>query len=140
MAYAINPHLPPYNGSDSNKDSSYCRRRSSFRAVWVSGRNCRVPHFWCFELVVHTSLLICGGNFGEKYPGSGILGLIIMSERLKRSLGDAISQYLFTPESRPRLPHFPTHRRNVALMGALNDLLVPYMRASEDLVDTHSIL
>ncbi|XP_063821249.1 uncharacterized protein LOC135071388 [Ostrinia nubilalis] len=63
-----------------------------------------------------------------------------VSERLRRALEDTIGQYRFTSDSRPRLPRLPTHRRNLALMGALNALLIPYMRTSTNLFDTHSIL
>lgn len=62
------------------------------------------------------------------------------NEQLRSALEDAILRYRSTPDSRPRLPRFPTHKRSLVLVGALNTLLAPYIMTSKDLTDTHSIL
>ncbi|XP_061712770.1 atherin-like [Cydia pomonella] len=62
------------------------------------------------------------------------------NEQLRRTLEEVITQYRSTPNTRPRLPRLPMNRRNLALMGALNALLEPYLRTSKDLDDTHAII
>ncbi|XP_063377562.1 uncharacterized protein LOC134664747 [Cydia fagiglandana] len=62
------------------------------------------------------------------------------NEQLRRTLDEAITQYRSTRNARPRLPRLPMNRHNLALMGALNALLEPYLRSSKDLDDTHAIM
>ncbi|XP_022814502.1 uncharacterized protein LOC111348202 [Spodoptera litura] len=63
------------------------------------------------------------------------------SEELRRALEDAIQEYRFvSPSLRPHLPRLPMHKKNRALMCALDAELSNYFDTSEDLLDTHSIL
>lgn len=63
-----------------------------------------------------------------------------VNEQLRSTLEDVIREYRYTSSPRPRLPRLSANKRNLGLMGALNVLLAPYLRASENLIDTHSIL
>ncbi|CAH2227584.1 jg19715 [Pararge aegeria aegeria] len=59
-------------------------------------------------------------------------------ELLRSALEDAILMYRFKPlHLRPKLPRLPIHRRNMALVGALDQILGEYLITSEDLSDTH---
>ena len=63
------------------------------------------------------------------------------NEEIKETLECAIRRYRYMPPmSRPRLPRLPMHRKNKALVGALDSLLSSYLENSENLGDTHSIL
>ncbi|XP_050555349.1 uncharacterized protein LOC126911577 [Spodoptera frugiperda] len=63
------------------------------------------------------------------------------SEELRRALEDAIREYRFiSPSLRPRLPRLPMHKKNRALVCALDSELSNYFDSSEDLIDSHSIL
>ncbi|XP_050554711.1 uncharacterized protein LOC126911475 [Spodoptera frugiperda] len=63
------------------------------------------------------------------------------SEELRRALEDAIREYRFiSPSLRPRLPRLPMHKKNRALVCALDSELSNYFDSSEDLIDGHSIL
>ncbi|XP_035445455.2 uncharacterized protein LOC118272850 [Spodoptera frugiperda] len=63
------------------------------------------------------------------------------SEELRRALEDAIRGYRFiSPSLRPRLPRLPMHKKNRALVCALDSELSNYFDSSEDLIDSHSIL
>ncbi|XP_039757945.1 uncharacterized protein LOC120632205 [Pararge aegeria] len=60
---------------------------------------------------------------------------------LRSALEDAILMYRYKPlHLRPKLPRLPIHRRNMALVGVLDQILGEYLITSEDLSDTHSIL
>lgn len=63
------------------------------------------------------------------------------NDRLRSALEDALREYRSTPtELRPRLPRLPMHKKNRALVCALDSLLQNTFESSESLVDTHSIL
>ena len=62
-------------------------------------------------------------------------------EQLRRTLEDTILIYRYMPLNlRPKLPRLPVHRRNMAIVGVLDQMLGTYLITSEDLSDTHSIL
>ena len=63
------------------------------------------------------------------------------NERLRSALEDAFRDYQSVqPDCRQRLPRLPTHKKNIALVCALDSLLNDYFMNSKDLSDTHSIL
>ncbi|CAB3240749.1 unnamed protein product [Arctia plantaginis] len=63
------------------------------------------------------------------------------NDRIRSALEDAILEYRYLNcNDRPRLFRLPIHKRNLALVGALDSLLPEYLDNSEDLSDTHSIL
>lgn len=62
-------------------------------------------------------------------------------EHLRRILEEAISEVRGLPlESRPRIPRIPLSRRNRAVVGAINDMLQPFLEASVSIGDTNSVL
>ncbi|CAG4964161.1 unnamed protein product [Parnassius apollo] len=60
---------------------------------------------------------------------------------MRSTLKEAIVETRSTPlENRPRLPRKALSKRNRAVVGALNPMLVTYLEASWDLCETDSIL
>lgn len=74
-------------------------------------------------------------------PGVDITVSTQENEEMRTALDDAILEFRSVSITcRPRLPRLPINKRNMALVGALDCLLDPYLRSSQDLADTHSIL
>ncbi|CAG5056129.1 unnamed protein product [Parnassius apollo] len=62
-------------------------------------------------------------------------------EHMRSTLEEAIVETRSTPlENRPRLPRIALSKRNLAVVRALNPMLVTYLEASRDLCETDSIL
>ncbi|CAG5052275.1 unnamed protein product [Parnassius apollo] len=62
-------------------------------------------------------------------------------EQMRSTLEEAIVETRSTPlENRPRLSRIALSKRNLAVVSALNPILVTYMEASRDLCETDSIL
>ncbi|CAB3227166.1 unnamed protein product [Arctia plantaginis] len=60
---------------------------------------------------------------------------------IRNTLEGAILEYgSMNFVNRPRLPRLPMHKRNKALVCALDSILPPYFEKCENLSDTHSIL
>ncbi|CAH2108107.1 unnamed protein product [Euphydryas editha] len=63
------------------------------------------------------------------------------NEHMRRALEDAILKYrTMPPNIRPHLPRLPIHRRNLALVGAMDKILKEYLGNTQNLSDTHSLL